>query len=229
MSVIKKIILWFLTVFFAAAALVYIPGVAGFIFLLTAIMFLPIKHWQNILNRLISGKLRVIVTVALVFMTFLTVPAPESTESNSSLPDSAPIIEVDNGSVPTQNEVSVPGFTADSIDSASELPDVNPSTAEKPAPEEPPVEEAVIEEPTVQVPVIEDPTLEETALPSLPTAVTPPEDNGHDYVLNTNTRKFHYPSCSSVPNIKPANRADFHGTRDEAIAKGYDSCGRCHP
>ena len=49
------------------------------------------------------------------------------------------------------------------------------------------------------------------------------------YVLNTNTMKFHSPSCPSVADMKAKNRQDFYGTRDEAIAAGYSPCGRCHP
>ncbi|MBE5919978.1 MAG: hypothetical protein E7272_09060 [Pseudobutyrivibrio ruminis] len=49
------------------------------------------------------------------------------------------------------------------------------------------------------------------------------------YVLNTNTKKFHYPACSSVDDIKDNNRQDYTGTREELINQGYDSCGRCHP
>ncbi len=49
------------------------------------------------------------------------------------------------------------------------------------------------------------------------------------YVLNTNTHKFHRPSCPSVEEIKRKNRKDFYGTRGEVIAAGYDPCGRCHP
>ena len=54
-------------------------------------------------------------------------------------------------------------------------------------------------------------------------------DDGCDYVLNTNTGKFHYPSCSSVEDMKEKNRADFHGTREELIEQGYSPCGRCKP
>ena len=49
------------------------------------------------------------------------------------------------------------------------------------------------------------------------------------YILNTNTKKFHYPSCSSVRDMKEKNKQEFYGTRDEAIAMGYSPCGRCHP
>lgn len=55
------------------------------------------------------------------------------------------------------------------------------------------------------------------------------EDNGQDYVANKNTKKFHYPSCSSADDIKASNRWDFYGTRDELINMGYVPCKRCHP
>ena len=55
------------------------------------------------------------------------------------------------------------------------------------------------------------------------------EEAEHDYILNTNTKKFHKPDCASVKETKDKNKQTFHGTRDEVIEKGYDPCGRCHP
>lgn len=52
---------------------------------------------------------------------------------------------------------------------------------------------------------------------------------GSSYVLNTNTKKFHLPSCSSVKQMKDKNRQDFTGTRDEVIRMGCDPCKRCNP
>jgi len=52
---------------------------------------------------------------------------------------------------------------------------------------------------------------------------------GTDYVLNTNTKKFHYPSCRSVKQMSEKNKSFFTGTREEVINMGYDSCGNCHP
>lgn len=49
------------------------------------------------------------------------------------------------------------------------------------------------------------------------------------YIANTNTKKFHYPTCSSVDQMKESNKWYFTGTRDELIELGYDPCGRCHP
>lgn len=50
-----------------------------------------------------------------------------------------------------------------------------------------------------------------------------------DYILNTNTHKFHYPECSSVDTMNESNKEYFTGSRDELISQGYDPCGRCHP
>lgn len=55
------------------------------------------------------------------------------------------------------------------------------------------------------------------------------EPDGVDYIANKNTKKFHYPSCNSVKKMKESNKWYFTGTRDELLAKGYDSCGNCHP
>lgn len=49
------------------------------------------------------------------------------------------------------------------------------------------------------------------------------------YVVNKNTGKFHYPSCSSVSKIKAKNRMDTDQTRDELIAQGYAPCKNCNP
>lgn len=59
----------------------------------------------------------------------------------------------------------------------------------------------------------------------------PPEETEVQvtYVLNKNTKKFHEPSCSSVGDIKPENRWDFTGTREEVIDMGYVPCKRCDP
>ena len=52
---------------------------------------------------------------------------------------------------------------------------------------------------------------------------------GVQYVLNTNTHKFHYPSCSSVKKMSEKNKSLYSGTRDEVISMGYSPCGNCHP
>ena len=55
------------------------------------------------------------------------------------------------------------------------------------------------------------------------------DDSAITYVLNTNTKKFHYPYCDSVNEMKEKNKQVFTGTREEANEMGYSPCGRCKP
>lgn len=56
-----------------------------------------------------------------------------------------------------------------------------------------------------------------------------PVSAGTEYILNTNTKKFHYPSCSSVKQMKASNKKEYTGSRDDLIAQGYDPCKKCNP
>ena len=74
----------------------------------------------------------------------------------------------------------------------------------------------------------------ENAVAAVQEETSAEQDGGHakeeqDYVLNKNTKKFHYPWCSSADDIKKKNRKDFTGTREEVISQGYVPCKRCNP
>ena len=49
------------------------------------------------------------------------------------------------------------------------------------------------------------------------------------YVLNTNTKKFHLPGCSSVSAMKQKNRSDTSMSYEEVIRQGYEPCKKCNP
>lgn len=110
---------------------------------------------------------------------------------------------------------------------------------------EPTATPAPTAEPTPEPTATPTPTPEPTSTPAptpAPTATPAPTPapteepvvekatpTGTDYILNTNTYKFHYPSCSSVKQMKDKNKAYYTGTREECISMGYDPCGRCKP
>ncbi len=54
-------------------------------------------------------------------------------------------------------------------------------------------------------------------------------DGGATYILNTNTKKFHYSSCSSVNQMNESNKQEYTGNRDDLITQGYEPCKRCNP
>ena len=63
---------------------------------------------------------------------------------------------------------------------------------------------------------------------------TIPEETAPDtpqitYIVNTRTKKFHYPYCSSVADMAEKNKWEVTLDRSELIARGYSPCGRCKP
>lgn len=84
----------------------------------------------------------------------------------------------------------------------------------------------VIEEPVQTEPAQTEITEPEEIIREVP---VPEESIGQDYILNTNTKKFHYPYCSSVNQMKEKNKREFTGTRDEVINQGFVACKNCNP
>lgn len=50
-----------------------------------------------------------------------------------------------------------------------------------------------------------------------------------EYVLNTNTKKFHLPYCDNVTEMNDKNREYYYGSRNELISQGYTPCKNCNP
>lgn len=49
------------------------------------------------------------------------------------------------------------------------------------------------------------------------------------YIGNKNTKKFHYPDCSSVTQMKESNKEYFRTLREYVVQQGYKACARCCP
>lgn len=73
-----------------------------------------------------------------------------------------------------------------------------------------------------------EPTVEAVkALPAGGESPQPTVPATRTFVLNTSSKVYHRPGCSSAENIKEENRQEFTGTREEVEALGYEACGRC--
>ena len=53
--------------------------------------------------------------------------------------------------------------------------------------------------------------------------------NNQDYIINTNTKKFHKPSCYSVKQMSQRNKKKYKGARKSLIDQGYSPCKNCNP
>lgn len=75
------------------------------------------------------------------------------------------------------------------------------------------------------------PTQAPTQAPVVQQEVVVPQqqNNSRSYILNTNTKNFHYGSCSSIKQMSDKNKQEYTGSRDDLIAQGYSPCGRCCP
>lgn len=80
-------------------------------------------------------------------------------------------------------------------------------------------------------PVQTEPPLEtEPPVQTEPVQTEPPvSSDGANYILNTNSMKFHDPNCEWAQKISDRNRAEYTGDRQDLIDLGYTPCGGCHP
>ena len=58
---------------------------------------------------------------------------------------------------------------------------------------------------------------------------TSSKNNSTTYVLNTNTKVFHYDFCSSLLNTKNSNKQNFNADRTILISQRYSPCQICKP
>ena len=122
-----------------------------------------------------------------------------------------------------------------------ETPTPKPTTIETPTPEPTPIETPTpeptpIETPTPEPTAVETPTPEPTAIETptpeptiVEAALVQEESPAQEYVLNKNTKKFHYPNCKSVGQMKEKNKEYVTESRDSIINRGYVPCKNCNP
>ncbi|MGM9603648.1 MAG: ComEC/Rec2 family competence protein [Faecousia sp.] len=51
----------------------------------------------------------------------------------------------------------------------------------------------------------------------------------YTYIVNTNSKIFHLPSCLSTDQMKESNKLYSSKSRDELISEGFQPCGNCKP
>lgn len=95
--------------------------------------------------------------------------------------------------------------------------------------------EEIIEEPEEDK--IEEPTEEESQVAEEEKVEEKVEDNKevedsqpeYYWILNTNTKKVHNPTCNSVKQMKEKNKKESNLSPEELKKKGYSACNNCKP
>lgn len=55
------------------------------------------------------------------------------------------------------------------------------------------------------------------------------QSNTENYVLNTNSKKFHSSDCRHAKKISAENKQEYSGTREGILGQGYSPCKTCNP
>ena len=55
------------------------------------------------------------------------------------------------------------------------------------------------------------------------------DNKQRNFVLNKNSKKIHYPSCTGAKSINEENKEYYSGFLKDLTDKGYSPCGICKP
>ena len=193
---------------------------SGFLcFVVAAFVFIPVNRLFEKLDSELDPKYRkraTAITAGIFLVCGLLAFTTAGSHTSSQKPDSTDTTTTTAVTTTTAAETTT--TTTESTATATTTTEATTTAAETTTAATEPPTEAATEAPTdPPAPVQEEAPAEQ------------PAENTRTYVINTNTGKFHYPSCSSAKRISDANRSEYTGTRDDLIAQGYDPCERCNP
>lgn len=193
---------------------------SGFLcFAVAAFIFIPVNRLFEKLDSELDPKYRkraTAITAGIFLVCGLLAFTTAGSHTSSQKPDSTDTTTTTAVTTTTAAETTT--TTTKATTTATTTTEATTTAAETTTATTEPPTEAATEAPTdPPAPVQEEAPAEQ------------PAENTRTYVINTNTGKFHYPSCSSAKRISDANRSEYNGTRDDLIAQGYAPCERCNP
>ncbi|MBR3803281.1 MAG: hypothetical protein IKK37_07560 [Clostridia bacterium] len=199
---------WFIII-----ALIFIPPLG------IALMWISKKQWKSVI--------KIILSVVLGFWTLILGIAIFSPADETSATESE-TTTIENSDA---EDVTEPATKKPISETKPVTSTTSPTTTET-------VTESTTEQETTNQPTTTKPattakpttTKKETTTAKPTTTKAPATQNTEtNFVLNNNTMKFHYPTCSSVKKIAPENKGTFKGNRQTLLNRGYEPCGICHP
>lgn len=119
-----------------------------------------------------------------------------------------------------------------SLDPSMQTPEPTPVPTQKPTPiptEKPTPEPTIAPTPIPTPEPTPAPQVQATPEPTPEPSITKEEPQSTTYILNTNTKKFHIPTCRSVKQMSDKNKKEYTGSRGDVISMGYDPCKNCNP
>ncbi len=192
---------WFIII-----ALIFIPPLG------IALMWISKKQWKSVIKIILSvfpGFWTLILGIAI----FSPADETSATESENTTVENSDAEDV------TEPATKMPVSETKPVTSTK-----SPTTTET-------VTESTTDQETTNQPTTTKPATTAKPTTTKPTTTKAPatQNTETNFVLNNNTMKFHYPTCSSVKKIAPENKGTFKGNRQTLLNRGYEPCGNCHP
>ena len=228
-----KMGMWVLSVFLLLMAFSIFPSFSSVFLIMVSLFVIPLSKVQKFRRNIIPKKsLRVFLGVILFLIGCWVYPTKNYDAVQTVETTEQELLEVDTNVGKESN-----GFGAEEDEEFVEKVETLPVSPVESEEEE--VAISVEGEEITEVEALEEQLPEEVVAEEADSTTeeiteevnVPVEETvqATTYTLNTNTMKFHVPSCSSAKKIKDSNKASFTGSREELIAKGYEACKNCHP
>ncbi len=78
-DLLRNIFYWLFVLVFMLAAGFYLPHVAGVAALITVALLIPVRRWQRLVEKVVRGNAKIILTIAMAVFTFGIAPANDHT------------------------------------------------------------------------------------------------------------------------------------------------------
>ena len=205
------------------------------VFALAAVLTLPINLFQKVwgLFGVKKSWIKILMVVALVGTGFSQLPAvlpnepaPADVQPTATASIATPVPTTELTATPTVEPTAAPTATPEATAAPTKAAAVPAALTADPKSTGSPATSTAV--PTEDSEATSEPTAKPAA-GAAASATSEPDAEEHDYILNTKSKKFHWPDCSGIKNMAEKNRKEFTGTREEVVDMGFSSCGICKP
>ena len=198
----KIFLQWYMSIVCFFGALIEM-GISSLFLVVAGVLFLPLKKIRKFLLEKLNMKGAIACLVAIPFFFIGISMSSDGVDAG----DSVASMNGGYSSVLGSEDESSSNQTPPATDSSSSSSQTPPATDSSGSSQTPPATDS--------------------SSSSNQTSSGANNNQNITYVLNTNTKKIHYSSCSHVKKISAANRQDTKQSLAELLAAGYTKCGTC--
>ena len=221
-KIISAVLLWIATAFLSIMVLGTLNHWSCILALLLIVLIIPISPWQRLIKKVLPTFVKIILGVVLFIAFVIALPATEKQQTDGSGGGGTQTTTVAALTTTTTETAKVTTATGSTAGTTTATTEVSATTSLKST-------ERTTRETTTKKATTKATTAKPKTTAKATVKATTTKQQEKKYVLNTDTRKFHTPSCRHVKQIKEENKATYSGSRNDLISQGYAPCGTCHP